>query len=282
LNRSVITRLEHFRATHTSKVIEVGGERWTYVSSGQGNDAFLLLPGALASSDSLFHLILELEQRSRVVAVTLTLAASSISEILEALLAILDVEGVDRAAVIGSSYGGWLAQELAARHPERVRSLVLLHTFPMTPSDRRKFRRWGNSGLRTIRLLPPRLFDHLLRLRVTRLLLSPLQAARHRDLDSWTQLVNETVGNGTLRAMARHQARVLMSRAIEIVEYQNYGGPVLIVESDNDPVVRSKARQALKREYPDAQVHTFTGTGHISALLAPKALTQLLARLSWQ
>lgn len=42
------------------------------------------------------------------------------------LAALLDSFGIAEAAVVGSSYGGRVAMELATRHPDRVSSLVLL------------------------------------------------------------------------------------------------------------------------------------------------------------
>ncbi|OLL71483.1 alpha/beta hydrolase fold [Pseudonocardia sp. Ae168_Ps1] len=39
--------------------------------------------------------------------------------------AVLDANGVDRAVVLGTSYGSYLAQVFGARHPERVAAMVL-------------------------------------------------------------------------------------------------------------------------------------------------------------
>ncbi|WP_435133875.1 alpha/beta fold hydrolase [Actinacidiphila sp. bgisy144] len=44
----------------------------------------------------------------------------------EDVLALMDTLGIARAALLGSSYGGHVALEIAARHPERVAALALL------------------------------------------------------------------------------------------------------------------------------------------------------------
>ncbi|WP_392671305.1 alpha/beta fold hydrolase [Streptomyces sp. LN785] len=49
------------------------------------------------------------------------------------VIAVLDDLGVDRADVYGTSMGGRVAQQLAARHPGRVRALVLGCTSPGGP-----------------------------------------------------------------------------------------------------------------------------------------------------
>ena len=46
------------------------------------------------------------------------------------LIALLDARGLDRVHVVGMSMGGFIAVHLAARHPERVRSLVLVDGGP--------------------------------------------------------------------------------------------------------------------------------------------------------
>ena len=50
-------------------------------------------------------------------------------------VAVLDAAGIDRAHVVGVSLGGFVAQELAIAHPERVDRLVLLSTSPGGPNQ---------------------------------------------------------------------------------------------------------------------------------------------------
>jgi 3-oxoadipate enol-lactonase len=57
----------------------------------------------------------------------------SMTEFARDALAVLDAERIDRAAVLGASMGGFIAQSLAALAPERVSALVLACTSPGGP-----------------------------------------------------------------------------------------------------------------------------------------------------
>jgi pimeloyl-ACP methyl ester carboxylesterase len=52
--------------------------------------------------------------------------SSSVAQHVEDLVAVLDAVGLSSAHVCGMSMGGFVAVELAVRHPERVKSLVLV------------------------------------------------------------------------------------------------------------------------------------------------------------
>jgi pimeloyl-ACP methyl ester carboxylesterase len=52
-------------------------------------------------------------------------AAADLAGNAEAALAALDAQGIDRATVVGHSFGGAVAAWLGAEHPERVSALVL-------------------------------------------------------------------------------------------------------------------------------------------------------------
>ncbi|GGF56246.1 hypothetical protein GCM10011519_32740 [Marmoricola endophyticus] len=61
---------------------------------------------------------------------------SSVVRHAEDLVLLLDHLGLDRVHVVGMSMGGFVAVHLAVRHPERVRSLVLVDGgFPMAAPD---------------------------------------------------------------------------------------------------------------------------------------------------
>ncbi len=61
----------------------------------------------------------------------------SITRMADDATAVLDALGIDRVHVVGTSMGGLIAQQLAVRHPARVRSLALVATAPRLPAGTR-------------------------------------------------------------------------------------------------------------------------------------------------
>jgi len=67
----------------------------------------------------------------------------SIAQMADDAAGLLDALDVPRAHVLGVSMGGMIAQELALRHPARVRGLVLACTYPEPDADVRAQRETG-------------------------------------------------------------------------------------------------------------------------------------------
>ena len=101
-------------------------------SVGQG-PAVLLIPGQGMTVDGWWATIPVLSRHFRVIALDLRDTGRSshvpwsysVAQMAEDALAVLDAAGEPRAHVYGISLGGLVAQELALRHSDRVRALVL-------------------------------------------------------------------------------------------------------------------------------------------------------------
>ncbi len=62
------------------------------------------------------------------------------------VLSVMDAEGIQQADFVGYSLGGEVALDIAARHAERVRRLVLLsaHPYGTGPESLKFYQRWAN------------------------------------------------------------------------------------------------------------------------------------------
>jgi pimeloyl-ACP methyl ester carboxylesterase len=114
--------------------VEADGVRIHYVEAGRG-ETVLLIHGLNASTFSFRYTIPELAQHYRVVALDLKgfgyserPAGGDSSQTAQAALVerVMDLLGIERAAVVGHSMGGAIAMRLALARPERVSRLVLV------------------------------------------------------------------------------------------------------------------------------------------------------------
>jgi pimeloyl-ACP methyl ester carboxylesterase len=156
------------RAAPAGDFVRAGGQLVHAEQAGEG-EPVVLLHGFGASSYSWRKVIPALAAGHRVVAIDLNgfgytqrpraAAAYTREGQVELVLGVMDALGIDRAHVFGHSYGGGLSLFLASRHPERLRTLVLVDSSaPTYPDDRRSraaaFRPLANVFLRTVALSP--------------------------------------------------------------------------------------------------------------------------------
>lgn len=274
-----VARLKDFRRTHPYKQLTIsdtkGETRWQYISCGQGNDTLLLLPGALSVGESVFPFIEAFENDYRIIAPSYALA-QTMSGLCSGIAEILAAEGLNQVHVLGGSYGGLVAQYFARQYQNKTRSLVLSHTFVLTPKLAKPL--WIAGKL--FPALPGSLFAPILRLRLNRIFVSTLRAAHHPETEFWRAYLNEAIASGLLKDVFIHQNDCLLKLARQpqftSEDLKGWPGRVLIIESDDDPAIQARDRALLRSTYPDAQVHTFNDAGHASSILKREEVVSII------
>lgn len=253
-------RLDQFRREFTVRHFTLDGVQWTYRAGGSGTHTALLLTGALGLGEMSFDLALVLGSQFRVLIPDYPRAVVTVGSMMEGVLELLFVENSRDAVVIGSSFGGLIAQAFAARYAPYVRALVLSH------SGARRRSRARNSRLasRIFTVMPSALAKTLMR-SVTRRAVSGLQ-----NDPFWPAYISSSAA--TLSRddiVSRYKlAADLDATAEEFVRKPDY--PVMIIESDNDPLAPAGARSGLRDLYPNAEIRTFKGTRHQTPILQPE------------
>lgn len=252
-------RLAGFRAGHRYRTLDVDGVHWRYLAGGSGEQTVLLPSGGTRVPDMYLLLIDALERDFRVLAPAYP-AGAGIDGLSDGLAAILDAEGVKQADVLGSSFGGFVAQAFARRHPERVRRLVLANT--------------GSPGAAPLPLLP---------LLIRFLAVLPENAVRSLTGWNWRRwFVPDSQGDAKFWNMllsdilSQLGKEDLLSALREMNDFAHLPGvaapgvhtsaappvPVLLIESEQDKAFSPQARAALRVLYPAAEVRLFAGAGH--------------------
>jgi pimeloyl-ACP methyl ester carboxylesterase len=198
------------------------------------------------------------------------------STMAEDAVAVLDEAGIERAHILGASLGGMIAQELALRNPERVRTLMLACT---------------TGGLPRVDLLPRAGFVELLETVVksrlpgaddedairafVRLGCSPEFAESCQPgTEGWEvvrRMLEEpmpALGFGQqIMAAARHSTWSRLDRLTM---------PVLIQHGTGDKIMPVAAARELARRVRTAELKVYAGVGHAIALERPDEAVEVI------
>jgi 3-oxoadipate enol-lactonase len=169
--------------------------------------------------------------------------------------ALLDFLGVDSAHVYGVSMGGMIAQEMALRHPEKVRSLILGATSPggsrAVAPDAQALRALVEQGLVVDRGVSPALLE---------VLFSPAYLAAHGSelMETFQSMADYPTTSqeayaAQFRASAAHDA---YDRLPDIAV------PTLVLHGTDDPLLPVGNGRILAERIPGAKLVLFEGARH--------------------
>jgi pimeloyl-ACP methyl ester carboxylesterase len=184
-------------------------------------------------------------------------AAYKLSDMAGDAVGLLDRLGIDSAHVVGISMGGMIGQTLAIEHPDRVRSLVSMHS---TTGSRLV----GMPTLKVFGLMmaeAPRDREAFIeRIRRTYELVGspayPMDEDRLREVSeaSWDRGHDPRGVLRQMHAIAASGNRTPGLRRLSL--------PVTVMHGTRDPLVRPSGGRATARAIPGARLRIFEGLGH--------------------
>jgi maspardin len=254
-----------FREANPLKAVVVEGKTWEYVVMGQGENTVVFLHGMTGAYDIWWQQMEGLQEKYRVIAMTYP-AAGSLTEMAMGVMAIIDEVGVDQVNLVGSSLGGYFAQYLVANYPNRVKSAVFANTFP--PND------LIAEQNKVIGTLLPYLPEWLI--------INVLSGSIRESVYPTAEYSELVLAFGLEQTGGRMSKEQVIGRFHCVVDPFEAPDPValdiavLIIESDNDPLVDPVLREELKATYPSAVVHTFAGAGHFPYLNRAAEYTSII------
>ena len=234
-------------------------------------DALVLIPGIQGRWEFMQPAVDALSRHFRVLTFSLRNDARSVDDYTTQVTDTLDAAGVDRAVVVGVSFGGLVALRFAARHPARTRALVLA-SIPAPLLQLRRRQEWY------ARL--PRLFGPVFLIETPWRLRAELRAAmpNGRDLLAFKWRAVRTAFTAPISFSQMATRARLMATTDLRADCAQVVSPTLVVTGEKhlDHVVPVDGTVEYTRLVAGARAAVLDRTGHAGTMTRPDAFARIV------
>jgi pimeloyl-ACP methyl ester carboxylesterase len=244
-----------------------------YAAAGAGPRTLLFLHGIGGNRESFADQLPRLAPRWRALAWDMpgygaspAIEPLTFEVLAQSVANLLDAEGAANAVLVGHSLGGMIAQETAARFPERVAGLVL---FATTPAFGGKDDRFKNEFLahrlaplergRSMAEIAADLVDGLFGP-------GPPAAARAKAIASMAAIKPDAY-RAALRCI------VTFNRADDLARI---ACPTLVLAAEHDRLAPPKTMERMAARIPGASCACIAGAGHLANFERPEDFSRIL------
>lgn len=187
----------------------------------------------------------------------------------DAVNTFLDQQSLNEVTLIGHSMGGKVAMMLAQRHPEKVKSLVVMDIAPVAYQVRRHddvfagLNASANQPIQNRKEAESILAEHIEEPGVRQFLLKSLAKTDDGTFD-W-----------------RFNIKALEAGYLDITGWPEagvYSGPTLFLKGGNSDYIDTPHRTAIERQFPKAKAHVVANTGHWLHAEKPETVARVIIR----
>lgn len=186
------------------------------------------------------------------------------------VLRVMDALGIESSHLMGHSYGGGLSLFIASRHPERVRSLVLVDSSAPTYANDRRSRAASLKPLLALYLRSVVLRPNTVR--------KALRHSFHDDSLVTPELVHEYYERLRVEGVvdAYHGLTAPVRTRPEPVVLEKIGMPALVVWGAEDELISAESGRRAAERMPNAEFALMEGVGHVPMEEKPEELLRIV------
>jgi pimeloyl-ACP methyl ester carboxylesterase len=196
-------------------------------------------------------------------------AEHSLDDLVTDCVDVVDRAGQDRFVLVGMSAGGFMAIELALRHPERVAGLVLMSTqaAAYTSEERRAF-----GGLLEPLDTDGPIPEHVVEAFRPVIFGAEALAVRTDLVDRWTASWRRRPARSLHR-----EYRSWIDKPDRLADLSRITAPVLVMHGEEDAGISIDHARAMHERLPHSHFAPIAGAGHLVTEERPEAVSEALA-----
>ncbi|MCI7233704.1 MAG: alpha/beta hydrolase [Oscillospiraceae bacterium] len=269
---------KRFFETHSYKTADVNGATFNYLDGGKGDKVLVFLVGGLGDPELAFPYIKAFEDEYRMIAIDYPYAYTDAVQLTEGIIGLLDVLGIDKAVWIGASFGGYMAQELAVKHPERTAGICLLSTAAISENVlgtlRKKYKVTAPVLLKAIEKMP----YEIMRKSNKKTIMGHVKDASAEERFYMTEMANDIFKNYTAE-FDLHISKLVFS-IVDLTpckksDFEYLDGKVLLILPEDDAFFTADMQKDLTDMMPSPVICHMTG-GHIATIMKVPEYVKLI------
>jgi len=244
-----------------------------YMQAGKGKP-LIFIPGMEGAKEFWQPQVEGLSDAYRTIATSLPVwkpsMSSSVSDCAGCILALMDELGLEKAVVVGESFGGMVTQELALYHPQRLSGIILCNTM-----DRPRRGGFGLNVFTLASFVSQLSFLPFLPMDQRRSLLRWVGKRRGAVMDPSpgnADLVEYIIRYGIACGAAAYLDRIVAGAKVSYTaKLRDISVPALVLRGEEDRLVGAEAVMQLAGRIPRSDLVIIEGGGHCCTYTRPEA-----------
>ncbi|MFC0262611.1 alpha/beta fold hydrolase [Fontibacter flavus] len=256
--------------------IQLSQTKLFYIQEGSGPEIIVFAHGLLWSHKMFLDQIDFLKKEYTVIAYDhrgqgqseVTSGAYDMELLTEDALELIDKLVGKPVHFVGLSMGGFVGMRLAARYPDRIKSLILLETSanpePVENLPKYKFL---NGIVKWVGVIPKVAKE------VMKIMFAQSWLENPKNKEAYKTWVNELQSNK--RTITKSVEAVIYRKGVED-EIRGIQCPTMVVVGDEDVATKPEKAKFIQMSIPEARLHMVPGAGHSSCIEKPDEINKLI------